>query len=48
MSQSIEDIYSLGLEPIDVLGFSSEEELLEALGPLMNDKEIKETQAAYS
>ncbi len=35
-----QDLCSLGLEPLDVLGFSSEEELLDALVPLMDEIEI--------
>ena len=46
MSQETDYICSLGLEPIDVLGFSTEDELLEALNPLMKEMEDLEAQAA--
>ena len=41
MSLSIEktDSYSMGTEPIEVLGFKSESELEEALIPLMQEIE---------
>ena len=37
MDSTTNDLCSLGLEPIDVLGFNSEEELLDALVPLMDE-----------
>ena len=40
MSDQIDDLYSLGIEPLDVLGFKTEEDLLDALTPLMNEIEI--------
>ena len=40
MTQQIQDLYSLGIEPLDVLGFQTEEELLDALIPLMQELDI--------
>ena len=37
MEETIEDVTSLGLESLDVLGFQSEEELFNALQPLMEE-----------
>ncbi len=42
MLQAIEtEIHSLGLEPLEVLGFQTEKELEAALVPLMQEKEIE-------
>tara|TARA_B100000029_G_scaffold276273_1_gene270881 strand:- start:416 stop:562 length:147 start_codon:yes stop_codon:yes gene_type:complete len=48
MSLSIEKTkgYSMGTEPIEVLGFKSESELEEALIPLMQDMEPDDLLAA--
>ena len=42
MDTKIKDLCSLGLEPMDVLGFCSEEELLDALVPLMDEADFLE------
>ncbi len=42
MTEQISDLYSLGIEPSDVLGFQTEEELLDALIPLMQELEIQD------
>ena len=38
----IDDLSSLGLMPMDEMGFKSEEELLDALVPLMQELELEE------
>ncbi len=42
MSDHIQDMYSMGIEPLDVLGFKTEEELLDALLPLMEEIDMEE------
>ncbi len=42
MSKQIQDLYSLGIEPLDVLGFETEEELLDALVPLMQEIDMED------
>ena len=42
MTEQIQDLYSLGIEPSDVLGFRTEEELLDALLPLMQEIDLHE------
>ena len=42
MNNTTKDLCSLGLEPLDVLGFCSEEELLDALVPLMDEVDFVE------
>ncbi len=39
MNEETTDLCSLGLESLDKLGFSSEEELYDALVPLMDEGE---------
>ena len=48
MSLSIEKTegYSMGTEPLEVLGFKNESELEEALIPLMQDIELDDLLAA--
>ncbi len=41
MQELKKDLCSLGLEPLDLLGFTSEEELLDALVPLMQEIDIE-------
>ena len=41
MDKEIDDVYSLGLEPFDILGFGNEQELADALIPLMLENDIK-------
>ena len=41
MDKEIEDTYSLGIETFDILGFRTEQELLEALKPLMIENDFK-------
>ena len=41
MNTTTKDLCSLGLEPLDVLGFSSEEELIDALLPLMDETDFE-------
>ncbi len=40
MDKEIDDLYSLGLEPFDILGFGNEQELMDALVPLMLETDI--------
>ena len=42
MFKEIDDTNSLGIEPLEVLGYSTEEELLEALVPLMEEIKTNE------
>ncbi len=42
MDQSTEDFLSLGLQPLELLGFKTEVELQEALVPLMDEVEVEE------
>ncbi len=42
MENLTKDLCSLGLQPLDALGFNSEEELLDALVPLMDEIEIEQ------
>ena len=46
MSEQIQDLYSLGIEPLDVLGFQTEDELLDALLPLMQEIDINDVAVA--
>ena len=46
MSEQIQDLYSLGIEPLDVLGFQTEDELLDALLPLMQEIELQDVLVA--
>ena len=46
MTQQIQDLFSLGIEPLDVLGFQTEEELLDALIPLMQEIDIQDVLVA--
>ena len=46
MTEQIQDLCSLGIEPLDVLGFSTEEDLLDALLPLMQEIEIQDVLVA--
>ncbi len=46
MTQQIQDLYSLGIEPSDVLGFQTEEELLDALIPLMQELDLEDVLVA--
>ncbi len=41
MEQATKDCISLGLEPLEALGFSTEDELLDALVPLMEEINIE-------
>ena len=41
MTKQIDDICSLGIEPLDSLGFQSEEDLLDALLPLMDEIDLE-------
>ena len=46
MTEQIQDLYSLGIEPSDVLGFQTEEQLLDALIPLMQELDIQDALVA--
>ena len=46
MTEQIQDLYSLGIEPLDVLGFDTEEDLLDALLPLMQEIDIQDVLVA--
>ena len=46
MTEQIQDLCSLGIEPSDVLGFHTEEDLLDALLPLMQEIDIQDVLVA--
>ena len=46
MPEPILDLYSLGIEPLDVLGFETEDDLLNALLPLMQEIELEDVLVA--
>ncbi len=41
MTQEILDVHSLGIESLETLGFHTEEELLDALVPLMEEIDLE-------
>ena len=47
MFQTVDSgFHSLGIEPIDLLGFQTDQELENALAPLMQEVEKEESKAA--